>query len=207
MKKVITKKEALAKLRKLIGKNLRELAEQYNVTVFKNGKPNKGWAGHTLEIYLGLGLNSVQAPNGEYWELKSFPFKYAADCKTLKPKETFAITMINSEQVASTDFYDSHLWAKLKSFILCGRLFVDKEESSSKLLSVDSLDFEDDKKLIKIIEEDYNIVRNTIINKGFDHLTGKMGTFIQPRTKGPGHGSTSRAFYARTSFIKEVLDL
>lgn len=204
---VITKDEALRELKKIIGTDLRKLADKYNITVFKDGKPNKGWAGHTLEVYLGLGINSRPAPNGQYWELKTFPFKYLSDGKTLVPKETFAVTMINPEQVASIDFYDSHLWAKLKSIILCGRLFVDQEESSSKLLSVDSIDLEEDQELIKIIEDDYNLVRNTIKNKGFEHLTGKMGTYIQPRTKGPGHGSTSRAFYARTNFIKKVLGL
>jgi hypothetical protein len=34
-----------------------------------------------------------------------------------------------------------------------------------------------------------------------------MGQFIQPRTKGAGHGSTSRAFYARTQFISQILGL
>jgi hypothetical protein len=42
---------------------------------------------------------------------------------------------------------------------------------------------------------------------GFELLTGKMGKYIQPRTKGSGHGSTSRAFYARISFLKQLLNL
>jgi hypothetical protein len=42
---------------------------------------------------------------------------------------------------------------------------------------------------------------------GFELLTGKMGKYIQPRTKGSGHGSTSRAFYARTSFLKKLLSV
>lgn len=57
------------------------------------------------------------------------------------------------------------------------------------------------------VEDDYNLVREAIINQGFGSLTGKMGVFIQPRTKGPGHGSTSRAFYARTGFLKKVIDI
>ena len=32
-----------------------------------------------------------------------------------------------------------------------------------------------------------------------------MGVYIQPRTKGAGHGSTSRAFYMRTGLIKEII--
>ena len=55
------------------------------------------------------------------------------------------------------------------------------------------------------IKEDYEEIRQCIFDKGFESLTGKMGKYIQPRTKGAGHGSKSRAFYARTTFLKEIL--
>lgn len=203
--RILNKKQAVIELRKIIGKDLRKMADEYGVTVFKNGKLNKGWAGLVLEQYLGLGMNIAQVPNGETWELKLVPFVKKNNLYTTK--ETMAITMINPKQVAKTDFYDSHLWAKLRSLVLCGRLFINKKETSSKLLSVDSIDLEEDEELIKMIEQDYNIVKDTIINKGFDSLTGRMGKFIQPRTKGPGHGSKSRAFYARKEFINKVLNL
>lgn len=41
---------------------------------------------------------------------------------------------------------------------------------------------------------------------GFESLTGKDGKWIQARTKGAGHGSRSRAFYARKRFIEKILD-
>lgn len=40
-----------------------------------------------------------------------------------------------------------------------------------------------------------------------NELTGGMGVYIQPRTKGAWHGSTSRAFYARTKFLAEFIKL
>jgi hypothetical protein len=43
--------------------------------------------------------------------------------------------------------------------------------------------------------------------KGFDVLTGRMGYYIQPRTKGMGHGFTTRAFYARQRFLKKFIKL
>jgi len=36
-------------------------------------------------------------------------------------------------------------------------------------------------------------------------LTGRMGVLVQPRTKGSGHGSTTRAFYARKELVKIIL--
>jgi DNA mismatch repair protein MutH len=43
--------------------------------------------------------------------------------------------------------------------------------------------------------------------KGFDALTGDTGKYVQARTKGRGHGSTSRAFYARALFVAHILNL
>lgn len=63
--------------------------------------------------------------------------------------------------------------------------------------------------LYNAVKADYDLVRNTLLdsNKGFNSLTGKMGVYIQPRTKGAGHGSTSRAFYARPKFLAEFIHL
>ena len=62
----------------------------------------------------------------------------------------------------------------------------------------------EDSKLIQEVKSDYEFIRNKLINNGFSSLTGKDGKWIQARTKGPGHGSISRAFYARKSFIEEI---
>ena len=55
------RKDAIKKLRGLEGQDLRKLAERYKVTVWKEGKLNKGWAGHVIERYLGLPLNSAHS--------------------------------------------------------------------------------------------------------------------------------------------------
>jgi len=57
------------------------------------------------------------------------------------------------------------------------------------------------------VRRDYEETRNCIITKGFECLTGSMGVLIQPRTKGAGHGSTSRAFYARTPFVAKIIGI
>jgi hypothetical protein len=38
-------------------------------------------------------------------------------------------------------------------------------------------------------------------------LTGSLGALVQARTKGPGHGSESHAFYARANFVGRILQL
>lgn len=202
--KYITRKETVKELQKLIGKDLRKLADEYRVTVFKNGKLNKGWAGHVLERYLGLGLSSKQAPNAQFWELKIVPLIKRNN--SYVPKETMAITMINAKDVAKREFENSHLFGKLRSLIICGRLFESKAEKKSILVSVGTFDLVDET-IKKQVKEDYELTRNIIQTRGFCNLTGRMGILVQPRTKGMGHGSTTRAFYARTKFVKLILNI
>ncbi len=203
--KHITRFEATKELQRLIGEDLRKLAKENNITVFKNEKLNKGWAGLTLEKALGIGNNTTQASNGDFWELKVVPLVKRKD-GTWKIKETMAITMINSGDVLAKPFNKSHLFDKMKKMIICGRERVDAQESSSKLLYVNSFDLLTTN-FWKQIEEDYELVRDTIRDRGFDSLSGKMGIFIQPRTKGAGHGSKTRAFYARIHFVEMILGM
>ncbi len=193
------RQEAIKKLRKLIGRELHELAQELGVTIYRNGKVNKGWAGHVLERYLELPLNSAQSPNFGSWELKSIPLKYKKD-GTLTFKETMAITMIDPINVLQKEFEDSHLLAKLKKIVVVARTVGKTVDEPSYIHSV--VEFNLEGKLYYDVKADYDLIRETIKNKGFNALTGKMGYYIQPRTKGTGHGSKTRAFYARPRFLK-----
>jgi DNA mismatch repair protein MutH len=197
------RQEALLKLSELIGKDLRLLADKYEVTVFREGKRNKGWAGHVLERHLNLPINSSQSPNFGSWELKVVPLKYLRS-GDLTVKETMSITMIDPYNVENTDFENSHLLAKLSKLIVAARIWESREEKQSILYIVTTFDL-DDPEIYNQIKADYDLVRETIRTTGFSTLTGKMGVYIQPRTKGRGHGSTTRAFYARTTFLKQFI--
>lgn len=196
---------AIKKLEKLEGKDLRVLADYYNVTVWKGGKINKGWAGHVIERYLGLSLNSAQSPNFGSWELKVVPLKHLRKGKIVV-KETMAITMIDPVNVLQCNFEESHLLAKLKKIVICARMFESKEEKSSLFVKASSFDL-DNETLYNEVKSDYDLVRETIKIKGFDGLTDRMGILVQPRTKGAGHGTTSRAFYARKIFVSQILGI
>ncbi|MDD3776273.1 MAG: MutH/Sau3AI family endonuclease [Actinomycetota bacterium] len=172
--------------------------------MFKNGKQNKGWKGLVLERLAGLNNNCSKASNGENFELKSVAFYYVKG--KLVPKETMAITMINKNELRDTSFYKSHCWQKLKTIIFCAVSWEGKNIPKSKLLKVDIIDLEKDRELIDEIESDYEYIRNKLVMDGFESLTGKDGKWIQARTKGAGHGSRSRAFYARKRFIEKILD-
>jgi hypothetical protein len=82
-----------------------------------------------------------------------------------------------------------------------------KNSEAAELLKVTSLDFLETDDLIKEIKADYDYIRNKFLTDGFSSLTGKDGKWIQARTKGPGHGSTSRAFYAKKCLVKKIFEL
>ena len=194
--------DAIGKLRTLVGLDLRPLADVHQVTVWKDGKKNKGWAGHTLERFLGLPINSAQSPNFGSWELKQVQLVAKRD-GMLRVKETMAITMIDPN-VAATPFEKSHLLAKLQKIVVVARIFDGVEEKCSFLHSVAEFDLSDPE-IYQQVRADYELVRETIIRDGFSALSGSMGVLVQPRTKGPGHGSVSRAFYARAPFVARIL--
>jgi len=195
--------QAYILLQQLEGKDLRKLADKYEVTVFKNDKKNKGWAGHVIEHYLGLPINSAQSPNFGSWELKTVSLKRLQN-DTLTVKETMAITMIDPFNVINAPFEESHLLSKMKKILMLSRIWEGADELSSIVCGVHTFDI-GNKEIYEQIKEDYELVRKTIREKGFEALTGRMGIYIQPRTKGVGHGSTSRAFYARVPFLKKII--
>ena len=200
------RREAIVKLRELVGKELHELADQYGVTVYRNGRINKGWAGHVFERHLQLPINSAQSPNFGSWELKSIPLKYKKNGE-LTFKETMAITMIDPVNVCQKEFEDSHLLAKLRKAIVVARIVGENVDEPSYIHSITELNLSNE--MYEAVKADYDLVRNTLLdpNRGFHALTGKMGVYVQPRTKGAGHGSTSRAFYARPKFLAEFIKI
>ncbi len=197
--------EALARLKVLIGCDLVDIGTKSGVTIWKGDRINKGWAGHTIERHLGLALNSSRAPNFGSWELKVVPVR-ALPNGTFKVKETMAITMIDPVEVAAKEFSDSHLFLKLERMLVVARVFESQAETRSLCHIVAEFDL-GDQELYGQIKADYDLVRTVIRTKGFHSLSGTMGVFVQPRTKGAGHGSTSRAFYARAGLVARILGL
>lgn len=112
--------------------------------------------------------------------------------------------MIDEYNIIRTEFEDSHLLNKMRKILIPARIWESQAEERSILYTVTEFDL-DNPEVYNQVKTDYELVRQTIITKGFAALTSKMGIYVQPRTKGPGHGSTSRAFYARTSFLKKII--
>ncbi|HEV2884940.1 MAG TPA: MvaI/BcnI family restriction endonuclease [Pyrinomonadaceae bacterium] len=201
----LIRSEALRRIRLLSGKDLRPMADAFGITVWKNGRKNKGWAGHVIERYLGLRPNSLQSPDFGSWELKVVPLAMGVE-GTFIVKESMAITMIEPAEVITNKFEDSHLYDKLRSMIVVARLFLNVQDTVSLLHAAAEFDL-DGPAVRAQVAADYEAIRAIIRTRGINALTGDTGKYVQARTKGRGHGSTSRAFYARPAFVAHILNL
>lgn len=116
--------------------------------------------------------------------------------------------MTDTYQLARTPFEESHLLAaKLKKAVCVARVVGKHVDEPTIIHSINTIDLNGE--LYEIVKSDYELVRECLNDKsrGFSKLTGEMGVYIQPRTKGAGHGSVSRAFYARPKFLAEFITL
>ena len=121
-------------------------------------------------------------------------------------KEPMAITMIDPRNVAETPFDHSHLLDKLRALLVCAREWKSNQDEESRLIKLGTFDLADGE-IFRQVQADYELVQKTIRNEGAKALTGWMGNLVQPRSKGPGHGVVSHAFYARTTFVARMLKL
>jgi DNA mismatch repair protein MutH len=201
----LDRREALRRIRLLAGKDLRRMADDFGIQVWRNDHENKGWAGLVIERYLGLPQNSRQAPDFGTWELKVVPLRKDAE-GNLRVKESMAITMLEPAEVLSSRFEDSHLYDKLRSMIVVSRIYESPQEFHSILHAAAEFDL-DNPRIREQVANDYETIQRQIRTSGIDSVTGDLGKLVQARTKGRGHGSTTRAFYARAIFVAHILNL
>ena len=182
--------EIYAKLLPFIGK-------EYTLPITKN----KGLPGLFLEELLGIPhtSNCLDCSDGE---LKIFPLekKYGI----LRPKETIAVTMLSTDDLRVNDFKASKCYKKMSKMLIVPYLRTDDTicYMAPKIIDKDCKEYFE---LYTILESDYNEIRKNYLESGI--LESKTGVLLQNRTKGAGHGSTSRAFYLRPEFMKRCVPL
>lgn len=199
----LSRADALTRLEPFLGADLRALANSYEVTVWRDGRRNKGWAGQTVERLLGMAINSDQAADFGDWELKVVPLVPATSRGGWRLKESMAITMFNVADLEEQAFADSHLFAKLGRLLVVGRSYEGPSESRSVLLGAAAFDL-DEPALYAAIEDDYEEIRWVVRHEGIHALGGHIGRFVHPRPKG-GKDAETMGFYARKSLVGRIL--
>ena len=161
---------------------------------------NKGAAGLLLETINGV-PHSPAALDCSDGELKTYPIKL--NRKGIKvPKETIAVCMLSEDDLRENEFENSRPGKKMSTMLI-----VPYERNGDKVVYGEPYTFRlsDHPEMAATLKADYDAIRARFL--GGEGLTSRMGTLLQNRTKGPGHGSTSRAFYLRTAFMRKVMPI
>lgn len=162
---------------------------------------NKGRPGLYLEELLDIphSSNHLDCVDGE---VKTFPVKKIKKTGEFAPKETIAITMLSLEEFVKTEYSKSLCYAKMKKMLVVPYYRVKTNITFLKPTLID-LTLPMYAKLYSVFESDYNEIQKQYIETKI--LESQTGILLQNRTKGAGHGSTSRAFYLRTEFIRQYV--
>lgn len=184
-------------------KILKIVGQKYKCPITKN----KGRPGLFLEELLGIPHTSkcLDCDDGE---VKTFPVIKKINKKTkeekLVPKETMAITMLSKDELKSNDFESSKFYTKMRRILMVPCL---RDGDNIEFMTPTIIDKDCDEctEIYETIKIDYELIRNKFIANGT--FKSRDGTLLQNRTKGAGHGSTSRAFYLRKSFMERYVPL
>ena len=157
---------------------------------------NKGSVGLYLEQRIGI------PPSGRCLdcldgEIKTFPLKRNKSGKVV-PKETVAITMHNIEVDAQTEFGESRLYKKTNNIVFVSYIRNNDNE-------ITFVGMYHPRGLHEKIRQDYKSIVDYYIKNA--DVTGKVGSYMQSRTKGQGGKSKkTRAFYFKTKLFTELLN-
>ena len=179
------------------------VGQKYKCPITKN----KGLPGLFLEELLGIPhtSNCLDCDDGE---VKTFPVIKKINKKTkeekLVPKETMAITMLSKDELKSNDFESSKFYTKMSRVLMVPYL---RDGDNIEFMTPTIIDKDCDEctEIYETIKTDYELIRNKFIANGT--FKSRDGTLLQNRTKGAGHGTTSRAFYLRPDFMKRYVPL
>lgn len=159
---------------------------------------NKGLPGLILEKLTGIPTSSkhIDCANGE---VKTFPLKRLKN-GTLVPKETIAVTMLNTKTLAEeAEFASSGCGTKLARVLYIPYL---REGDTIRLFPASDVCMSPEMQADLVA--DYTAIRTRFLEDGT--FASAMGKFLQNRTKGAGRGAPkTRAFYLRTQFIARYI--
>jgi hypothetical protein len=182
-----------------------ELTQRVTQTI---GKPihspivaNKGAQGLLLETLTGIPhtSNSLDCTDGE---LKVYPVIRNSK-GALVPKETVAVCMLSTDDLRESGEFDASRPGKKMNTMLMVPYQRDGENIT--FLEPHLFRVTDHLEIAATLRGDYEAIRQKFLLDGM--LTSATGKLLQNRTKGAGHGSTSRAFYLRKEFMKSLVPI
>jgi DNA mismatch repair protein MutH len=173
-----------------------DVADKYlEITEEYGNKNRKGGLGNLLEeVYFGYQANSNPKADFEEAgiELKVTPFEYTKK-GAIRAGERLVLTMIDYNGPIEPDLYKSHLWEKCRLILLIYYWRNKKLENNLLYLIKYVMLFTPSKTDLAIIENDYKIITQKIINGKAEELSESDTFYLGACTK----GSTAKKSIAR----------
>lgn len=202
---------AVAELSNYLGCDLAQLASEYGIEIYSNGNKNKGWRGQLLEALAGLPeLDNRKAIDGADFELKSVSFACGAD-GLWTPRETLWVTVANEDDLLALDFWQSPVWHKLRSVVLCavswdgGRAGQAQQAQMARLLAVRHFKLKPEDMIAQIMAQDYHDLQQLVAREGICNVSAHHGRLLQLRPKGGAGEKIRRGWYGRKELVKIMM--
>lgn len=208
----LTRDEAIFRIEgALRGRTFLDVAREYGIqNLPKPGLStfNKGWAGHLVEAILGKSPDSSSDRDFGDWELKVSPVKMGIRPPNLCFKEQITVTNIKEADIVHEDFYQSHLIHKASKMLIVTRFVEQRDVGNSWLYETRKFDLYEGAPEFSYAFEDYKMIQEVVRTRGYNELTRSMPTkMIEPVPHGLGHGSKTRAYGIKKSFLNEHYSL
>lgn len=210
---------------KIEGKTLLQILQEAGLTAeeinwIHSKESDKGLPGKIVEAsYFGYELNSRQEAdfNSVGAELKTTPADWDESENRYKAGETVSVTQIDFRGPLENDFYNSHLYNKLKMLIV---IFYNRDRRlASKLqyrMFYASL-FSPSREDLAIIENDYMEINWKIRNGLADTLSRRDGIYLSTAPKARrssniifpyygGKGIVKRSYTLRKNYVDVILN-
>ena len=213
----MTPEEILAQAKRYQGKTINEVSGELGTSIPEDHVHTKGKVGNLFEVLPGSDAKSHSSPDFEKigLELKVVPINEKG-----KPWETTAITSIDYMEIPSQKWEDSRAYRKTRHILFVPIIQMSKKASIGERRVGKPFLWRPSPQVDSQLKKDWESAAYLIREGRAHELTGRMGLYMQPRTKGrnstdlveaPGIDNQivrvkRRAFYFRVSFTRRIIE-
>jgi len=197
--KTATASQIEAKARELVGRQLIDL--QPNLAPMVPSSPQtKGVVGMLYEACFGILPNSMAGPDfvGAAIELKSVPVLVRGS--EARAKERISVAMIDFTALAMETWDTATVRRKLGQMLL---IFYGWEplQPIARFRTLAAGIWTPDAVTLEAIKSDWQTIQGLVVNGRRDEVSESLTSVLGAATKGPGHGSKSRAWSLKQPFV------
>ena len=163
-------REAEIKLQTLEGRSLKDIAEKFSLSIYSpKGAIRKGWIDDTVETYIAGSKQNKVDKDFEDTELRLIQLSINSKNKSLSVKSYLPVSVVTEEEVLKRTFMKSDLYKKINSMLIGFYIQDNKNKTAATFLG--SKTFTLSGKLLKIIKDDYNLLRKFVKNEGLKKVS------------------------------------